>query len=273
MEGSAAWRQTAALPSEPANHNFNPHDRWCSHAPLGQECWQIVSQWVWNVRLELGHQLEPEPVRTTEFAPAALPAQEETANSPEPVLGYVEPVVALPWKRGRFSGEDFAREPDGTLRCPAGASLFVQERRRERAGILRLVYAARIGQCRPCPLREQCQWHDSATTKPRRVSVLLHPTSVGAAPLLWRDWSRRQHRRAAMQLVRRQRVDVQLEPAGQTLRVVSPPIFSRAQRAHYRLSHAERLARNARALTAGRVAITLYGVPDPFAAFLGLATA
>jgi hypothetical protein len=24
-------------------------DRWCSHAPCGQECWQIVSQWVWNL--------------------------------------------------------------------------------------------------------------------------------------------------------------------------------------------------------------------------------
>ena len=23
-------------------------DRWCSHAAWGQECWQIVSQWVWN---------------------------------------------------------------------------------------------------------------------------------------------------------------------------------------------------------------------------------
>ena len=23
-------------------------DRWCSHSAWGQECWQIVSQWVWN---------------------------------------------------------------------------------------------------------------------------------------------------------------------------------------------------------------------------------
>jgi hypothetical protein len=23
-------------------------DRWCSHAACGQECWQIVSQWLWN---------------------------------------------------------------------------------------------------------------------------------------------------------------------------------------------------------------------------------
>jgi hypothetical protein len=31
-------------------------DRWCSHSAWGQECWQTVSQWVWNLRLELGHQ-------------------------------------------------------------------------------------------------------------------------------------------------------------------------------------------------------------------------
>src|SRR6266705_3314143 len=42
-------------------------DRWCSHSPAGQEAWHIVCQWIWNVRLELGHQLEPTPLRTTEF--------------------------------------------------------------------------------------------------------------------------------------------------------------------------------------------------------------
>jgi hypothetical protein len=25
-------------------------DRWCSHAAWGQECWQIISQWIWNLR-------------------------------------------------------------------------------------------------------------------------------------------------------------------------------------------------------------------------------
>ena len=33
--------------------------------------------------------------------------------------------VALPWKAGRFSGQDFALQPDGTLRCPAGQKLVV----------------------------------------------------------------------------------------------------------------------------------------------------
>ena len=39
-------------------------DRWVSHAAAGQEAWQLISQWVWNLRLELGHQLQPESVRT-----------------------------------------------------------------------------------------------------------------------------------------------------------------------------------------------------------------
>jgi hypothetical protein len=25
-------------------------DRWCSHTACGQETWQILSQWVWNLR-------------------------------------------------------------------------------------------------------------------------------------------------------------------------------------------------------------------------------
>src|SRR5258708_35470491 len=25
-------------------------DHWCSHSAWGQECWQLVSQWVWNLR-------------------------------------------------------------------------------------------------------------------------------------------------------------------------------------------------------------------------------
>ena len=46
-------------------------DRWCSHTTWGQEFWQILAQWVWNLRLELGHALHPTPMRTTEFAFAA----------------------------------------------------------------------------------------------------------------------------------------------------------------------------------------------------------
>src|SRR2546421_3938049 len=147
--------------------------------PASQEAWQIVSPWIWTVRLELGHQLEPTEVRTTEFARAVPEAQ---AQQP-PSSGSGKPAVAAPWKAGRFSGQDFALQPDGTLRCPAHQALVAHEQRREADGSLRVVYAASIRSCRPCPLRHHCQWEGSATKKPRQVSVLLHPLPVGPAPL------------------------------------------------------------------------------------------
>jgi hypothetical protein len=247
-------------------------DRWVSHTAPGQECWQIVSQWLWNIRLELGHQLHPEPVRTTEFAPALPPAHKESPTQ-APVQGYGPAAVALSWKAGRFSGQDFALQPDGTLRCPANQSLVVHERRREADGSLRVVYAASIRSCRPCSLREQCQWNGSATAKPRQVSVLLHPLVIGSEPILWKDWSRRQHRRACMQLLRHQRVEVGGEQGLSAAPTLPPAPLSRAQRAHYRLTFQERLARNARVSTTGQVTVRLCGVPADFASSLGLATA
>jgi hypothetical protein len=244
-------------------------DRWCSHAAWGQECWQVVSQWVWNLRLELGHQLHPDPLRITEFAPALPPPAPHAA----PASGYAPPEVGLPWKAGRFSRQDFALQPDGTLRCPADQKLLPHEHRRETDGSLRVVYGASIRSCRPCRLREQCQWNGSATAKPRQVSVLLHPLQVGSAPLLWRDWSRRVHRRACQQLVRHQRLEMSLSPPTAASPPTAEVILSRAQRAHSRLSWQERLARNARPPTAGHVTIKLFGIPAPFAASLGLTTA
>jgi hypothetical protein len=243
-------------------------DRWCSHTACGQEAWCTVSQWVWNLRLELGHQLAPEPLRTTELASAQAEANEQRSI----IGGYGKPTVAAPWKADRFSGQDFVLQPDGTLRCPANQKLSAHERRKEADGSLRVVYAASIRSCRPCPLREQCQWNGSATAKPRQVSVLLHPQRVGSTPLLWRDWSRRAHRRACLQLVRHQRLAVNLSPSAAAPPRTAHVILSRAQRAHSRLSWAVRLARNARSPTAGRVMIKLFGVPEGFASLLGLAT-
>jgi hypothetical protein len=253
-------------------------DRWCSHAAWGQECWQVISQWIWNLRLELDHQLKPQPLRTTEFAPAIPEHREPVASHPStspPAAGYGLPATATSWKAGRFTGSDFPLQPDGTLQCPAGNTLLPQEYRREADGSLRVVYGASIRYCRPCPLREQCQWNGSATKKPRQVSVLLHPLVVGREPLRWRDWSRRIHRHACIHLLRHQRVEVQMESAGSVSAptVVSPPPLSRAQRAHTRLSWQERLAQNARVSLSEQVTIRLFGVPEAFAVSLGFAVA
>ena len=92
-------------------------DRWCSFSPHGQECWQIVSQWVWNLRLELGcvqQQLEMRYTRLVEDA--VLPGE---AKPTFPELQLDEPIeeevvenygpleMTKKWAkcRGRFSGK------------------------------------------------------------------------------------------------------------------------------------------------------------------------
>ncbi len=233
----------------------------------------MVAQWTWNLRLELGHQLHPDSVRTTEFAPALPTQHEQTSARPAaaaPASGYAPPARATSWKAGRFTGSDFPLQPDGTLRCPAGNTLTPQEHRRETDGSLRVVYAASIRCCRPCPLRKPRQWNGSATKKPRQVSILLHPLRVGNAPLLWCDWSRRVHRRACLQFVRHHCVEVSVSPSPPASPITADVILSRAQRAHTRLSWETRLARNARSPAAGPVSMTLFGIPHAFARWLGL---
>jgi len=260
-------------------------DRWCSHTAWGQEFWLILAQWTWNLRLELGHALHPTPMRTTEFAAARSSepvAKPDSATQPN--VSYKPPVWAVS-RMGCIAGEHFTPQPDGTIQCPAGFPLYPQVRRLERDGSVRVVYAARIGHCRPCPRREECQGYGTATKKPRRVSAVLWPRNTveevaslsplppASHPIVWGDWQRCFHRREVVKLLRHQRVDVEL--AETTLPAQSPParLISRAERAHYRLSWTERLARNARPKTAPEVSIRLFGIPDAFAASLGLRAA
>jgi len=269
-------------------------DRWCSHTAWGQEFWLILAQWIWNLRLELGHALHPTAMRMTEFAPAQLGESAEAASDPvsrppEPApVPYGPPQWARPSYTKGFAGADFSLQPDGTLLCPAGRPLYAQEQRPERNGSLRVLYAARISHCRACSLREQCQ--ESATTiKARRVSAVYWPVSSLASisgesppapgdpsppsapcPVLWGDWQRRSHRRELVKLLRHQRVDIRL--AESSLSVQSPSLrpLSRAERAHWRLSWKDRLARNACSKAAPDVSIMLFGIPDAFATSLGL---
>ena len=90
-----------------------------------------------------------------------------------PAVIYGPPQWARPSFTHGFPGSAFTPQPDGTLRCPANHPLYPQERRLN-DGSLRVLYAARIGHCRSCPLRAQCQ-ESSTTLKPRRVSAVLWP--------------------------------------------------------------------------------------------------
>ena len=282
-----------------ADEDHEQHsDRWYSHTSCGQEFAQILAQWVWNLRLELGQQLSAAEVRSTEFAPA-LEAEAASQEPPEPAeastpsLSYGPPHWARPSFTHGFPGSAFTPQLDGTLRCPANHPLYPQERRPERDGSLRILYAARIGHCRSCPLRAQCQ-ERSTTHKPRRVSAVLWPLDVSRtdasppeakapqelplAPVLWNDWPRCSIRRAWLNLVRSQTVRMESSLASDPSPAPGPlaPPVTRAKRAHWRLAWQERLARNARPADAPRLVLTLHGLPATFAHAFGfelLATA
>jgi hypothetical protein len=273
-------------------------DRWYSHTSCGQEFAQILAQWVWNLRLELGRLLSSTELRTTEFAPACE-AEAPSTNEPEPAKALMPAVIYGPpqWARRSFThgfpGSAFASQPDGTLRCPANHPLYLQERRLERDGSLRVLYAARIVHCRSCPLRAQCQ-ESSTTLKPRRVSAVLwplDPSSLSAspppevvphpqplAPVLWRDWPRCSIRRSWLKVVRSQTVRIanSISPDASPAPAQIAPPLTRAKRAHWCLSWEERFARNARPSDAPRLVFTLHGLPAAFARAFGfdlLATA
>ncbi len=140
-------------------------------------------QWVWNWRLELGQHLSATQMRTTEFAPA-LEASSAPVSEPTPAVVYGSPQWARRSFTGGFPGSAFALQPDGSLLCPANHPLYAQERRPEGDGSYRLLYAARIGDCRICELRAHCQ-ESPSTLKPRRVSAVFWPvTATQASPLV-----------------------------------------------------------------------------------------
>jgi hypothetical protein len=294
-------------------------DRWCSRTPCGQEFCQILQQWLWNRRLAFGQQLTPSAMRLTEFAPALVAPVIEVTPVVEaaPVVeaslvvkgvSYGPPHWARrSWTSG-FAGADFSLQPDGTLLCPAGQSLSVDERRPEASGSLRVLYRARLCDCGPCLLKAQCQ--ESLTTlKPRRVSavfwpitfaplvsaeLLLHPVDESLPlleppppppqipppepalfPVLWGDWERCQIRLRWIRLLRTQTVDltggsVTFEKKEAQEETLDAAVQTRAQRAQYRLSWQQRMARNARLSSSSPLEVTLHGLPAAFAESIGL---
>ena len=194
----------------------------------------------------------------------------------------------------RFSWFRFYSAARRHTALPANHPLYPQERRTERNGSLRVLYAARIGHCRTCPLCAQCQ-ESSTTIKPRRVSAVFWPLEPSPpdlssahsdapvvpprAPVLWKDWPRCALRRRWLKVIRSETVSLTESvamPMRSSTTMSSGVVLTRAERAHWRLSWEQRLARNARPSDSPRLFITLHGLPATFASSFGfdlLATA
>jgi len=91
------------------------------------------------------------------------PDTDSQRQQSDPPVIYGAAEWAATSRVGLFAGSDFEPQPDGTLRCPTNHPLYPQERRAEQDGTLRIVYAARIRDCRTCPLCVQCLAHGNET--------------------------------------------------------------------------------------------------------------
>ena len=78
----------------------------------------------------------------------------------------------------------FTLQENGTLRCPAGSSLWLSELRQENAFTQRAVYAGLLDDCRQCQLREQCLGRGARGNRARRVSAVrrLLPAPSAVVP-------------------------------------------------------------------------------------------
>lgn len=183
-------------------------DRWVSGNPHGQEFWQIVSQWAWNLRLRLGALAQPGTLRTTlwsEACVAPLPAPSAVTLVPEaaPVVGAPAPtapaamapaaeppaptapaaeapaptapaptapaaVTLAHTGAARFTPADFHLQTDGTVQCPQGVSLRLIG---TAAGGKSVCFQAPMKLCRACPLAAQCWRPTPNATHGRRVHL------------------------------------------------------------------------------------------------------
>jgi hypothetical protein len=229
-------------------------DRWCSYTACGQELWQIVCQWVWNLRLSLGYAMQGNERRDIEWAPPK-------ERPPLVLASENAPQEYGPWQwagdagraRGRLGADAFLLQENGTLQCPAGAILWFSELRQENAFTQRAVYMASLDDCQECILREQCLGRGARGNRARRVSAVrrllpahssLEPQMGVLAATRWVDVAGRSLRRTWIAHWRRQYVEVL--PLAEIPKSVSPPARSpRAIRSHRRWSWHDRLARNA----------------------------
>ena len=109
------------------------------------------------------------------FAPAISlskrPATSIASPTPTSASGYGPPATATRLGKRAASPALTSLSSPTEPSSAQQAMRFTARSGEERAdGSLRVVYAASIRDCRPCPLREQCQWEGHATAKPRQVS-------------------------------------------------------------------------------------------------------
>ena len=108
-------------------------DRWCSYTECGQELWQIACQWVWNLRLCLGHTMQGAELREIEWAPPkASPPFLVVAETPPEEYGPWQWAAAFGRATGRFGAEDFVIPRERETALPSRSKPVVERSARVR---------------------------------------------------------------------------------------------------------------------------------------------
>src|SRR5260370_13942440 len=124
----------------------------------------------------------------------------------------------------------------------------------------------------PTPCRVSAVfWPPAATQAGSSAPVPALPEPIPRFPVLWQDWPRCQLRRRWINLMRSQTVSLSrgAPPTADHMGALPPPIITRAERAHWRFTWVQRLARNPPPTTAPPLTLTIHGLPATFAHVYG----
>ena len=241
-------------------------DRWVSGEPWGQELWQIIGQWVWNLRLQMGERLSDFGVRKTRWSDDET-RRTDTENEVKIELSdafevgimtaspidehQVSQVASRPEPPQLHSG--FRIQTDGTLRCPNVKSMTPLTRIQSRCGEV-IRYQAKLTDCMSCPLRKGCWKGGPHATHGRRLNVLnsvvkavcRRASTLGTSSVYWHDIAACRIRREFVRAFCAQRVEVVLRAPLQKTEETTTPIITRDQRACRRLTRTQLLKKNER---------------------------
>ena len=116
-------------------------DRWVSRTQWGQEFWQIINQWIWNLRLELGQHAQATTMRLTDLTYSQV--QEPPTSPPDddpPPDGTPPPVPTGPAPPSAETAPvDPAISPPAPLAAGEARGLA------ERAGLASVIRATPMG--------------------------------------------------------------------------------------------------------------------------------
>lgn len=188
-----------------------PVGHWASDTLQGQRLWHLVGQWVWNLRLWLGSDIDPSrpPCRRTDFTTEvqALPslvrvdlvqlrrdaalaqaasavssanvapdaAVVGTASVSADVVQEVSP--SRPPTAARVGALRFVRDEAGVVHCPAGHPMQLREVRPRVSGPRERHEVAR-SLCALCPQRAECRWDHVQGTSAAGRRIDLPPEAL-----------------------------------------------------------------------------------------------